>query len=189
MEKKRIEAPLTREAAASLSAGDSCLLSGVIYAARDAAHARLAALLAEGKPLPFPVEGSVIYYVGPTPAPEGRAIGSAGPTTSYRMDAYSPALIKAGSLGMIGKGTRGEEVVRAMRKSGAVYFAATGGLGALLSRCIEKSEVVAYPELGPEAILRLTVRDMPLTVAIDSFGNSLYELGPRRYLEETSNIK
>ena len=179
----RLTAPLTGEAARALRAGDRCLLSGVIYAARDAAHARLCALLLAGEPLPFPVEGSVIYYVGPTPAPEGRAIGSAGPTTSYRMDAYSPSLIKAGSLGMIGKGTRGEAVVSAMKEHGAVYFAATGGLGALYSHCIEKSEVVAYPELGPEAVLRLTVKDMPLTVAVDSLGESLYELGPRRYLE------
>ncbi len=180
----RLTAPLSREAAAALRAGDACLLSGVIYAARDAAHARLCDLLREGKPLPFDVEGSVIYYVGPTPAPEGRAIGSAGPTTSYRMDAYSPALIAAGSLGMIGKGTRGEEVILAMKAHGAVYLAATGGLGALYSHCVEKSEVVAYPELGPEAVLRLTVVDMPLTVAIDSLGNNLYELGPRRYLRD-----
>ena len=180
---KRITAPLTGEVARALRAGDACLLSGVIYAARDAAHARLCALLREGKPLPFDVRGSVLYYVGPTPAPEGRAIGSAGPTTSYRMDAYSPALVAAGSLGMIGKGTRGEEVVCALREHGAVYFAATGGLGALYSHCITASETVAYPELGPEAILRLTVRDMPLTVAIDSRGESIYELGPRRYLE------
>ncbi len=185
----RLTAPLTGEAARALRAGDTCLLSGTVYAARDAAHARLVRLLLEGLPLPFPLEGSVIYYVGPTPAPKGRAIGSAGPTTSYRMDAYSPALIAAGSLGMIGKGTRGEAVISAMKAHGAVYFAATGGLGALLSRCVERSEVVAYPELGPEAVLRLTVKDMPLTVAIDSLGGSLYELGPRRYLEEENNRK
>ena len=179
---KRIETPITREAARRLKSGDAVLLSGVIYTARDAAHKRLCELAAAGKPLPIDVENATIYFVGPTPAKSGHAIGSAGPTTSYRMDAYSPTLIALGQTGMIGKGKRGPEVVDAMKKYGAVYFGAIGGAGALLSRCIVKSEVVAYEDLGAEAIRRLTVRDLPVTVIIDSEGNNLYETGRAKYL-------
>ena len=179
---KRITAPLDGETARALRAGESVLLSGTVYTARDAAHKRLCALAAEGRPLPFPVEGSVIYYVGPTPAPPGRVIGSAGPTTSYRMDAYAPTLLRLGSLGMIGKGRRGPEVVEAMRETGAVYFGAIGGAGALLARCVKASELVCYEDLGAEAVRRLEVEDLPLTVVIDSLGNNLYETGRADYL-------
>lgn len=179
---KRIETPITREAVRRLKSGDAVLLSGVIYTARDAAHKRLCELAAAGKPLPIDVENATIYFVGPTPAKPGHAIGSAGPTTSYRMDAYSPTLIALGQTGMIGKGKRGPEVVDAMKQYGAVYFGAIGGAGALLSRCIVKSEVVAYEDLGAEAIRRLTVRDLPVTVIIDSEGNNLYETGRAKYL-------
>lgn len=177
-----ITAPMTREQARALKAGDSCLLSGTVYTARDAAHKRLCALIAEGKDLPIDLKDSVIYFVGPTPARPGQIIGSAGPTTSYRMDAYSPALIALGQTGMIGKGKRGPEVVAAMREHGAVYFGAIGGCGALLSRCIKKSEIVAYEDLGAEAIRRLEVENFPVTVVIDSRGNNLYETGRAAYL-------
>ena len=177
-----ITLPLTKEKAAQLRSGDSCLLSGIIYTARDAAHKRLCALAAEGKKLPFPVENATIYYVGPTPAKPDQAIGSAGPTTSYRMDAYSPTLIALGQTGMIGKGKRGPEVVAAMREHGAVYFGAIGGCGALLSRCIRSARVVAYEDLGAEAIRELVVEDFPVTVIIDSQGNNLYETGKQQYL-------
>ena len=179
----KIIAPLTREEARKLRAGDSCLLSGVIYTARDAAHKRLCELVAQGRELPIDLKDSVIYFVGPTPAAPGQIIGSAGPTTSYRMDAYSPTLIALGQTGMIGKGKRGPEVVEAMKQHGAVYFGAIGGCGALLSRCIQKSELVAYEDLGAEAIRRLEVVDFPVTVVIDSYGNNLYETGPAAYLE------
>jgi len=180
---KKITAPLTHEQARTLRAGDVCLLSGTIYTARDAAHKRLCQLIEKGEKLPFDVENSVIYFVGPTPAKPGQAIGSAGPTTSYRMDAYSPALIKLGQTGMIGKGKRGKEVVDAMQEHGAVYFGATGGCGALLSRCIKKAEVIAYEDLGAEAIRKLTVEDFPVVVIIDSLGNNLYETGRKAYLD------
>ncbi|MEG2174334.1 MAG: Fe-S-containing hydro-lyase, partial [Oscillospiraceae bacterium] len=156
---------------------------GVIYTARDAAHQRLVALLDEGKPLPFPVQGAVIYYVGPAPAKEGQAVGSAGPTTSYRMDAYSPALIACGQMGMIGKGKRSPEVVEAMKRDGAVYFGAIGGAGALLSKHIKKAEILAYEDLGTEALRRLEVEDFPVFVLIDARGNNLYEQGPKQYLD------
>lgn len=178
----KITAPLSREAARELRAGDSCLISGVIYTARDAAHKRLCQLVAEGKELPMEIKDSVIYFVGPTPAKPGQAIGSAGPTTSYRMDAYSPTLIVQGLTGMIGKGKRGPEVVEAMKEHGAVYFGAIGGCGALLSKCIQKAEIVAYEDLGAEAIRRLEVVDFPAVVVIDSLGNNLYESGRRDYL-------
>ena len=178
----KITAPLTREAARSLKAGDSCLISGVIYTARDAAHKRLCELVAEGKELPMDVKDAIIYFVGPTPAKEGQAIGSAGPTTSYRMDAYSPTLIREGLTGMIGKGKRGPEVIAAMKECGAVYFGAIGGCGALLSKCIKKAEVIAYEDLGAEAIRRLEVEDFPAIVIIDSDGNNLYETGRAAYL-------
>ena len=177
-----ITAPLTRETARTLKAGDSCLISGVIYTARDAAHKRLCELLAAGKELPLDIRNNILYFVGPTPAKPGQAIGSAGPTTSYRMDAYSPALIEQGLTGMIGKGKRGPEVVAAMQKHGAVYFGAIGGCGALLSKCIKKAEVIAYEDLGAEAIRRLEVEDFPVVVIIDSQGNNLYETGRARYL-------
>ena len=184
MENIKIRAPLSREAARQLKAGDSCLISGVIYTARDAAHKRLCQLVAEGKELPFDVQGSIIYFVGPTPAKPGQAIGSAGPTTSYRMDAYSPTLIARGLTGMIGKGKRGPEVVGAMKQYGAVYFGAIGGCGALLSKCIKKAEIVAYEDLGAEAVRRLEVEDFPAIVIIDSQGNNLYESGRAAYLAQ-----
>ena len=178
----KITAPLSREAARNLRAGDSCLISGVIYTARDAAHKRLCQLVEEGKELPMELRDSVIYFVGPTPAKPGQAIGSAGPTTSYRMDAYSPTLIEKGLTGMIGKGKRGPEVVAAMKEHGAVYFGAIGGCGALLSKCIKKAEIVAYEDLGAEAIRRLEVVDFPAVGVIDSVGNNLYESGRQAYL-------
>lgn len=177
-----ITAPLSRDAARTLRAGDSCLLSGVIYTARDAAHKRLCALIDAEKALPIDLQDSVIYFVGPTPARPGQVIGSAGPTTSYRMDAYSPRLIALGQTGMIGKGKRGQEVIDAMKQHGAVYFGAIGGCGALLSKCIKKCEVVAYEDLGAEAIHRLEVENFPVIVVIDSQGNNLYESGRCAYL-------
>ena len=177
-----LKVPLSRERVRKLKSGDNCLLSGVIYAARDAAHKRLCELIAQGKELPIEIKDSVIYFVGPTPARPGEVIGSAGPTTSYRMDAYSPVLIALGQTGMIGKGKRGPEVVAAMKEHGAVYFGAIGGCGALLSHCIKKAEVVAYGDLGAEAIRRLEVEDFPVVVVIDSEGNNLYETGPDAYL-------
>ena len=182
MENKKITAPLSREDAKALHAGDSCLISGVIYTARDAAHKRLCDLVAAGKELPLDIKDAIIYFVGPTPAKPGQAIGSAGPTTSYRMDAYSPTLISLGLTGMIGKGKRGPEVVDAMKEHGAVYFGAIGGCGALLSKCIKKAEVIAYDDLGAEAIRRLEVEDFPAIVIIDSQGNNLYETGRKNYL-------
>ena len=184
MENVKITTPLTRDAARTLRAGDSCLISGVIYTARDAAHKRLCELVAAGKELPLDIKDSIIYFVGPTPAKPGQAIGSAGPTTSYRMDAYSPTLISLGLTGMIGKGKRGPEVVDAMKTHGAVYFGAIGGCGALLSKCIKKAEVVAYDDLGAEAIRRLEVEDFPAIVIIDSLGNNLYQSGRADYLAQ-----
>ena len=178
-----IQLPLTREDARKLRSGDSCLLSGVIYTARDAAHKRLCERIAQGKELPFDLKDSVIYFVGPTPARPGEVIGSAGPTTSYRMDAYSPTLIALGQTGMIGKGKRNHKVIDAMIEHGAVYFGAIGGCGALLSHCIKKAEVIAYDDLGAEAIRRLEVENFPVVVVIDSEGNNLYETGPAQYLE------
>ncbi len=179
----KINTPLTREKVRELKAGDSCLISGVIYTARDAAHKRLCELIAQNKPLPLDVKNSIVYFVGPTPAKPGEAIGSAGPTTSYRMDAYSPDLIELGQTGMIGKGKRGPKVIDAMKKHGAVYFGAIGGCGALLSKCIKKAEVVAYDDLGAEAIRKLEVEDFPVVVVIDSEGNNLYQTGPENYLK------
>lgn len=180
---KVLHTPLSREDARALRCGESCLITGTIYTARDAAHKRLCELAAKGDPLPFDIEGAIIYFVGPTPAKPGQVIGSAGPTTSYRMDAYSPALIALGQTGMIGKGKRGEAVVEAMRRYGAVYLGAIGGLGALLGKCVKKAEVIAYPDLGAEAVRRLEVENFPVVVVIDSEGNNLYELGRRAYLE------
>ncbi len=184
----RITAPLSREAARTLKAGDSCLISGVIYTARDAAHKRLCELVEAGKALPLDIQDSIIYFVGPTPAKPGQAIGSAGPTTSYRMDAYSPTLIAQGLTGMIGKGKRGPDVVAAMKEHGAVYFGVIGGCGALLSKCIKKAEIVAYEDLGAEAIRRLEVEDFPAIVIIDSEGNNLYESGRAAYLSAKESL-
>ena len=180
---KRITAPLTKDTASTLRAGDSVLITGVIYTARDAAHKRLSELIAQGKELPIDIQNAVIYYAGPAPAKPGQPIGSVGPTTSYRMDAYSPALIALGQTGMIGKGKRGPEVIAAMKEHGAVYFGATGGCGALLSSCVKSAEVICYPDLGAEAIRKLQVVDFPAVVIIDSLGNNLYETGRKAYLE------
>ena len=181
---KYITAPLTKEQARSLRAGESVYLSGSVYTARDAAHKRLCELVEQGKPLPFPIEGAVIYYVGPSPARPGQSIGSAGPTTSYRMDAYAPTLLRLGELGMIGKGKRSPAVVEAMRETGAVYFGAIGGAGALLSQCVKSAQLICYEDLGAEAVRRLEVENLPLTVVIDSQGNNLYETGRAAYLEQ-----
>lgn len=184
-----VKVPLSRDEARKLKSGDSCLLSGVIYTARDAAHKRLCELVEQGKKLPFDIKDSVIYFVGPTPARPGEVIGSAGPTTSYRMDAYSPMLIAQGQTGMIGKGKRSGEVVNAMKTHGAVYFGAIGGCGALLSLCIKKSEIVAYEDLGSEAIRRLEVENFPVIVIIDAEGNNLYETGRTAYLNQKGKDK
>ena len=171
----KITTPLTKETAKTLKAGDIVSLTGVIYAARDAAHKRMSEALADGKELPFDLSDAVIYYLGPSPAREGQVIGSAGPTTAGRMDKYTPALLAKGLRGMIGKGRRSDAVVEAMKENGAVYFAAVGGAGALLSKHITKSEVLAYEDLGTEAIRRLYVEDFPVIVVIDSEGNDLYK--------------
>ena len=181
---KYLTAPLTPEVSRSLRARESVYLSGTVYTARDAAHKRLCALVAEDKPLPFPIEGSVIYYVGPSPARPGQPIGAAGPTTSYRMDAYAPTLLRLGELGMIGKGKRSPEVIQAMRETGAVYFGAIGGAGALLAKCVKSAQLVCYEDLGAEAIRALQVENLPLTVVIDSLGTNLYETGRADYLRQ-----
>ncbi|SHJ77639.1 fumarate hydratase subunit beta [Clostridium cavendishii DSM 21758] len=178
---KKLQTPLTMEKVKGLKAGDTILLSGTIYTARDAAHKRLVELLDEGKELPLNLENQIIYYVGPTPAKPGKIIGSAGPTTSYRMDSYAPRLLDLGLKGMIGKGYRGEEVVNSMIKNGAIYFGAIGGVGALIAKSIEKSEIIAYEDLGAEAIRKLNVKDFPLIVIIDSEGNDLYKIGQQKY--------
>jgi fumarate hydratase subunit beta len=176
-----LKTPLTDKDVEGLKIGDRVLISGVIYTGRDAAHKRLFDLLKEGKEFPFDIRGQIIYYVGPTPAKPGQAFGSAGPTTSYRMDAYAPALIEKGLKGMIGKGMRSDAVKEAMKKWKAVYFAATGGAGALLGKKVKKAEVVAYEDLGPEAIRRLEVEDLPVIVINDVRGNDLYIEGEKRY--------
>lgn len=181
---KRIMLPLTEEVARSLKAGDRVLLSGYVYTSRDAGHKRMCELLEKGEPLPFDIKNSVIYYVGPTPAKEGAVIGSAGPTTSGRMDKYAPLLMKIGLRGMIGKGARTDEVVDAIKKHKCIYFGAIGGAGALLSECVKSNELIAYEDLGAEALRKLYVEDMPLTIIIDSFGNNLYEIGREKYLKE-----
>lgn len=183
---KHLRTPLTAEMVADLHIGETVLLSGVIYTGRDAAHKRLCDLLAEGKPLPIDVEGQVIYYVGPAPAKPGQPIGSAGPTTSYRMDAYAPKLIAIGLKGMIGKGARNADVVNAMKEHKAVYFAATGGAGALLAKKVVSSTIVAYEDLGAEAIRRLEVKELPLIVAQDCFGENLYDVGVAKYRKAVS---
>lgn len=173
-EPKKIRLPLTRAAARTLTAGERVLISGVLYAARDAAHKKIVAALQNGEALPFDLENATVYYVGPTPAPPGRVIGSAGPTTSGRMDPYTPRLIESGVTGMIGKGPRGKAVAAAMEKFGAVYFAATGGAGALLAQRITACETIAYPELGPEAVRKIEVADFPAVVAQDAHGNDIF---------------
>jgi fumarate hydratase subunit beta len=178
--------PLTGAMVKELRAGDSVLLSGYIYTARDAAHKRLVELIHDNKELPFDIENQVIYYVGPTPAKSGKPIGSAGPTTSYRMDAYSPTLIEKGLRGMIGKGLRGEKVVESMKTNGAIYFAAIGGAAALTAKCVKSSELIAYEDLGSEAIRKLYVEDLPLVVVIDSEGNNFYEIGQKEYLDSVN---
>lgn len=180
---KRITTPFTKEKAKALKAGDIVLISGIIYTGRDAAHKRLCEALDEGKELPFDLEDQIIYYVGPTPTKPGHTFGSAGPTTSYRMDAYAPRLIKLGLRGMIGKGYRGEEVKRSIVENTGVYFAAIGGLGATIGKSVVESEVIAYDDLGAEAIRKLLVKDFPVTVIIDSEGNDLYEMGQKEYLK------
>ena len=180
----KITTPLTRDTVKTLKSGDSCLITGAIYTARDAAHKRLCELINKGESLPLDIKDSIIYFVGPTPAKPGEIIGSAGPTTSYRMDAYSPDLIKLGLTGMIGKGKRNDEVIDAMKTHGAVYFGAIGGCGALLSKCIKKCEIIAYDDLGAEAIRKLYVEDFPVVVIIDNDGNNLYETGKENYLKQ-----
>ena len=181
---RKINVPLSKEDAASLRTGDYVYLTGTVYTARDAAHKRMDEALKNGEKLPFDVEGNVVYYMGPSPAREGRPIGSAGPTTASRMDKYAPRLLDMGLKGMIGKGKRSEDVRQAVIRNGAVYFAAVGGAGALLSRSIESSEVIAYDDLGTEAIRRLQVKDFPVIVVIDSVGNNLYETAIREYCSE-----
>lgn len=178
----RIQTPCTRQQLQALRAGDRVLLSGTVYTARDQAHKRMIACLDSGEPLPFPIAGSAIYYVGPTPEKPGQIIGSAGPTTSGRMDSWSPRLLQLGNLVMIGKGRRSEEVKEAVLQAGGVYLAALGGAGALMAGCVQSCEVIAWEDLGCEAVRKLTVRDMPLTVILDSAGGDLYESGPQAYL-------
>ena len=167
-----------------LRAGDRVVLSGTIYTARDAAHKRLFALLDRGEELPFPLKGAVIYYAGPTPAQQGMAVGACGPTTSGRMDPYAPRLLDLGLTAMIGKGDRSSAVREAIVRNGACYFAAVGGAGALIARCIETAEVIAFDDLGCESVKRMTVKDLPLTVAIDCAGGDLYETGREAYRKE-----
>ncbi len=180
----RLKTPLTEGDVEQLHIGDRVLLTGVIYTGRDAAHKRLFELVAAGKPLPVDLRGQVIYYVGPAPAKPGQPIGSAGPTTSYRMDAYAPKLMELGLKGMIGKGNRSAEVVEAMKRFKAVYLGATGGAGALLAKRIRKAETIAYEDLGPEAIQRLEVEDFPVVVINDVRGGDLYVQGARRYRKD-----
>lgn len=173
--------PLSDEDIMNLNAGDIVYLSGTIYTARDAAHKRLVDLIEKGEELPFPLQGAVIYFVGPTPPKPGDPIGSAGPTTSYRMDSYSPTLIKHGLKGMIGKGKRNQAVKDACKEHKAVYFGATGGAGALLGKLIKEAKVIAYEELGPEAVRELIIENFPVTVINDAYGNDLYEEGRKQY--------
>ena len=178
---KNVRLPLTEETIAGLKTGDSVLLSGSLYVARDTAHKRMFEALEHGEALPFDIKGQTIYYMGPSPAPPGRVIGAAGPTTSARMDPYTPRLLADGLKGIIGKGVRSEEVRQELKKNGAIYFAAVGGAGALLSKTIIKSEVIAYEDLGPEAILRIEVKDFPTTVVNDIYGGDLYINGKAKY--------
>lgn len=184
MMNRHITAPLMEEEALKLEAGDYVYITGTIYTARDAAHKRMQEALDEGRDLPIDLKNNIIYYMGPSPAREGRPIGSAGPTTASRMDKYAPRLLDLGLIGMIGKGKRSKEVSEAIIRNGAVYFAAVGGAGALLSKSILASEVIAYDDLGTEAIRKLEVKDFPVIVVIDSKGNNLYETAIKDYSEE-----
>jgi fumarate hydratase subunit beta len=177
----RIKTPLAEESIEKLKAGDQVFITGTLYSARDSAHKRLVDLLNHGKELPFDIRNSIIYYVGPSPAKPGEVIGSAGPTTSYRMDAYSPQLMAAGMKGMIGKGSRSDEVLAAIKKYKCVYFAAIGGAAALIAKSIRKSEVIAYEDLGPEAIRKMEVEDFQVIVVNDIYGNDIYKEGMKRY--------
>lgn len=181
MIKKNIITPLTSNLIEELKAGDEVLISGVLYTGRDAAHKRLVSLLENGEPLPFDIKGQILYYVGPCPAPEGRVIGSAGPTTSGRMDSYAPTLIECGLKGMIGKGQRDDKVVEAIKKHNAIYFGAIGGAGALISSCIVKQEIIAFEDLGTEAIRKIEVKDLPCVVIIDAQGRDRYKEGREKY--------
>lgn len=182
---RHIRVPFGEQEAAELKSGDYVYLSGIIYTARDAAHKRMYEALEQGKELPFDIKNNIIYYMGPSPAREGRPIGSAGPTTASRMDKYAPALLELGQRGMIGKGKRSEAVRESIIKNKAVYFAAVGGAGALLSKAIVNSEIIAYPDLGTEAVRKLEVKDFPVIVVIDSEGNDLYETAVEAYKEES----
>ncbi|MGG7178926.1 Fe-S-containing hydro-lyase [Clostridium paraputrificum] len=179
----KVTTPLTEDKVRVLKAGDSVLLSGVIYTARDAAHKRLIELLEKGEDLPLKINNEIIYYVGPSPAKPGQVIGSAGPTTSYRMDPYTPRLLDLGLKGMVGKGARNKEVIDSIVRNKAIYFGAIGGAAALIGKSIVKSEIIAYEDLGAEAIRRIEIKDMPLTVIIDSEGKNLYEVGQKEYLD------
>lgn len=181
---KKITAPLSNEEAKNLKSGDYVYITGTIYTARDAAHKRMYEALEKGESLPIDMENNIIYYMGPSPAREGRPIGSAGPTTASRMDKYAPKLLDLGLKGMIGKGKRSKQVIDAIIRNGCVYFAAVGGAGAILSKCIKTSEVVAYDDLGTEAIRKLYVEDFPSIVVIDSQGNNLYETAIKEYRNE-----
>ncbi|WP_315077886.1 Fe-S-containing hydro-lyase [uncultured Clostridium sp.] len=178
----KLHTPLTSEKTLKLKAGDTILLSGIIYSARDAAHKRLIDLLDRNEKLPLNIDDEIIYYVGPSPAKPGKVIGSAGPTTSYRMDSYAPRLLDLGLKGMIGKGARNKEVIESIKKNDAIYFGAIGGAAALIAKSIVKSEIIAYEDLGAEAIRKMEVKDMPLVVIVDSDGNNLYEIGQKDYL-------
>ncbi|HBJ1646107.1 MULTISPECIES: Fe-S-containing hydro-lyase [Clostridium] len=178
----KLHTPLTLDKVLKLKSGDTVLLSGTIYSARDAAHKRLIDLLDKNEKLPLNIDNEIIYYVGPSPAKPGNTIGSAGPTTSYRMDSYTPRLLDLGLKGMIGKGARNEAVIESIKKNKAIYFGAIGGAAALIAKSIVKSEVIAYEDLGAEAIRKMEVKDMPLVVIVDSHGNNLYEIGQKNYL-------
>ncbi len=185
---RHIQTPLTKDKVKELSSGDYVYITGIIYTARDAAHLRMFDTLNKGEELPFDVSNQIIYYLGPTPNRPGQVIGSAGPTTSSRMDKYAPSLLDRGQTGMIGKGKRSDEVVSSMKKNTAVYFAAVGGAGALLSKCIKKSTVIAYDDLGTEAIRELYVEDLPVIVVIDSNGNDLYKTATNEYKNIVSTV-
>ena len=179
-----LDTPFDEAKALSLHAGDSILLSGTIYTGRDAAHKRLVEMIQRGEKLPFDVQDQIIYFVGPTPPKPGEIFGSGGPTTAGRMDAYSPTMLKLGLRGMIGKGYRNQEVIDAIKEYKGVYFGAIGGAGAYIGKCVIDSEVIAFADLGTEAIRKLVVKDLPLTVIIDCYGNNLYEIGRKKYLEK-----
>ena len=182
--KKKIRVPLEKKDMEQLQAGDYVYLSGTIYTARDAAHKRMYESLKKGEELPIKLEGNILYYLGPSPAREGQIIGSAGPTTSSRMDKYTPEMLDLGLKGMVGKGKRSPEVIEAIKKNGAVYFAAVGGAGALLSKCIKSAEVVAYDDLGTEAVRKLEIEDLPVIVVIDKDGNNLYETAVNQWRKD-----